>query len=116
MMKRYFLHTLQVAPLLWGVLTLGVIASSILYAALNVAGVSEVTILLIAFIFRSSIKDTQSHFSISKPITFPNFLLILLLLADFHKFDWFLVPLVIFFDIHSPEKGNVFPSILLLVH
>lgn len=49
MTKKYLLHTLQVAPLIWAALTLAVIASSILYASLNVAGVSEIASLLIAF-------------------------------------------------------------------
>lgn len=49
-MKRYLLTTLQDALLIWIVLEIGIIISSVLYAILSIVGVSENISLLIAFL------------------------------------------------------------------
>ena len=46
---RYFIRSLQVAPIIWLALTVEIIATSFLYAVLSVSGLSEDASLLIAF-------------------------------------------------------------------
>lgn len=50
MMGFYFLRTTRVTPFVWAILTIGVIATSFLYATLIVLGISENISLLISFI------------------------------------------------------------------
>src|SRR4051812_48589220 len=50
MIKNYFVNTLQISVLLWMILIVGVVASSLLYGILRVNGVSENTGLSYAFV------------------------------------------------------------------